>query len=255
MFRICKPQSNSLILKIIVLLELSVKIEDKTKLKNSECTSSGIGFNGPQGIDQVQLGEALSLLPPESIPFFSIWTSTSINLLRSTTDQILLDNKQYKKASIRRLINIQSARLDNYDINLFGPAETGLTLDADHNILCKGRVSYPQIIDRQQLCRLEIYSLRYILTPYVAKIVVNLQELILTCCQRVEEVINMEDEEDGSKIEMMDKVNSLRGVSPDMSQSMGKDRTCRFLIPNGKFPTIDSLDDDSELELDDTDYF
>ncbi|KAM7480877.1 hypothetical protein LguiB_005460 [Lonicera macranthoides] len=52
----------------------------------------------------------------------------------------------------------------------------------------------------------EIYSLRYILTPSVAKIVVNLQELILTCCQRVEELITMEDEEDGSKIEIMDKV-------------------------------------------------
>ncbi|KAM7480892.1 hypothetical protein LguiB_005475 [Lonicera macranthoides] len=49
-------------------------------------------------------------------------------------------------------------------------------------------------------------GLRYILTPSVAKIVVNLQELILTCCRRVEEVINMEDEENGSKIEMMDKV-------------------------------------------------
>ncbi|KAM7480873.1 hypothetical protein LguiB_005456 [Lonicera macranthoides] len=60
--------------------------------------------------------------------------------------------------------------------------------------------------ENMHLCRLEIYSLRYIPTPSVAKIVVNLQELILTCCQRVEEVINMEDEEDGSKIEMMDKV-------------------------------------------------
>ncbi|KAM7480882.1 hypothetical protein LguiB_005465 [Lonicera macranthoides] len=49
-------------------------------------------------------------------------------------------------------------------------------------------------------------GLRYILTPSVAKIVVNLQELILTCCQMVEEVINTEDEKDGSKIEMMDKV-------------------------------------------------
>ncbi|KAM7480856.1 hypothetical protein LguiB_005439 [Lonicera macranthoides] len=65
-----------------------------------------------------------------------------------------------------------------------------------------------KIIRRERhLCRLEIYSLRYVLTPSVAKIVVNLQELILTCCQRVEEVINMEDEEDGSKIEMMDKVS------------------------------------------------
>ncbi|KAM7466127.1 hypothetical protein LguiB_013689 [Lonicera macranthoides] len=49
-------------------------------------------------------------------------------------------------------------------------------------------------------------GLRYILTLSVAKMVVNLQELILAFCKRVEEVINMEDEEDGSKIEMMDKV-------------------------------------------------
>ncbi|KAM7462058.1 hypothetical protein LguiA_030179 [Lonicera macranthoides] len=49
-------------------------------------------------------------------------------------------------------------------------------------------------------------GLRYILTPSVAKMVVNLQALILKLCKRVEEVINMEDEEDGTKIEMINKV-------------------------------------------------
>lgn len=48
-------------------------------------------------------------------------------------------------------------------------------------------------------------GLRYILTPSVAKMVVNLQELSLKSCL-MEEVINMEDVEDGSMIEMMDKV-------------------------------------------------
>lgn len=48
-------------------------------------------------------------------------------------------------------------------------------------------------------------SMKYLLLPSMAKMVANLQELKLVGCERMEEVIEMEDEE-SFEVEMMDKM-------------------------------------------------